>query len=114
MILFFAVFFEIFEEIAMRAKTVFASNWVFEEEGFEWLQGKGHVAAKENKHTYARKISEYMPHGGKINNNIEGELAKDYSQEKDSDIYRQDRLASEFLICVESYRDKECHGEERY
>ena len=49
MILFFAVFFERFEEIAVGAEAVFAGNRVFEEKSLEGLESERHIATKENK-----------------------------------------------------------------
>ena len=73
--LFFGFLFEIFEKIAVSAKTVFASDGVFEDEIFDWRQSEGHITAKENEKADGGKISTGVPHRGEADDSVKNGLA---------------------------------------
>ena len=74
--LFFGFLFEIFEKIAMSAKTVFARNRVFEDEVFDWRQSERHVTAEENKKADGGKISTGVPHRGEADDGVKNGLTE--------------------------------------
>ena len=96
----------------MGVEAIFTIDRIFEKEGFEGLQGEGHIAAKEDKGAEAGKI---LSKGGDVwemKDTVERELTQNDGEIKHADIYEQDRLLGEGAIGIEDGGDSNNNDKE--
>ncbi len=106
------LFLDGFEEIAVGAKTVLASDGIFENNLAERHQGERHVGAKEGKETDTRKVGSEVGKGWLIYDDGEGELGEDDGGEECEDVYRKDWFFTKPSIGVENEGNEKGESEE--